>query len=291
MTAGAAGTTAGTAAGDTPNVPPEPVLVPPLAAQVPSNAAPAQPPRESLGARIGNWIGMGLLAIFFIRVAVALVMWCVPDFRMLPPSLPKLAEQAGNYLKIDGLKRNISEAALHGKVVIVDKDKGTLHPLMRGLPKAIEASTPDEVDFVIWVDSEQVPDPEHSISAVAQPTAQDFAAAQAKGQLSQGIPTDSADVPVYKAKWTVTVIDLHKKEIKATKSFIGLSLPDGELDFQSPPLSGQTCLFVDGKMAKGAEVLFGGDGRVFIGGKPLKGVIAPAPWDETLEWIGKLIAQ
>ena len=75
------------------------------------------------------------------------------------------------------------------------------------------------------------------------------------------------------------------------KSLVGPSLPDGKLDFRSPPLSGQWCLYVDDKMAAGAEVLFGEDGRVFVGGKPLAGVVAPTPWDETLEWIERLMGE
>ncbi len=43
------------------------------------------------------------------------------------------------------------------------------------------------------------------------------------------------------------------------------------------------------KMAKGAGAIFGDKGDVSIGGKRLAGVIAPTPWDETLDWIVQLI--
>ena len=270
---------------------PEPSEPPPELVEMPSQAAPAAPVAESLGSRIGNWVGAAIVALFFIRVAVALVTWCIPDFRMLPPSLPKLAGHIGDYLEISGLKWSRSDGALQGKAVIVDRDKGTLHPLMRGLPKPIRASAPDEVDFVIWIDSERVSDPGAEIVAAAKPTSEEIAAWQSKHPLDPGIPTDSVTVPVYKAKWTVTVINFKNKEIMGTKSFVGPSLPDGKLDFRSPPLSGQCCLYVDNKMVAGAEVLFGEDGRVFVGGKPLRGVVAPVPWGETLEWIEGLMGE
>ncbi|MGE5485871.1 MAG: hypothetical protein ACM3X4_12730 [Ignavibacteriales bacterium] len=234
-------------------------------------------------------LGVVVLGFVFIRTGMAVVSWFTPDYRMLPPSMPKLESRLQDYVEIKGLKKNLETKTLTGKAVIVDKDKASLHPLMRGLPKSIRATTPEDVDFVIWIDAERVPDPDHQVSAAAKPTPQEIAAWNASHPSGSGMPLRTVAVPTYKAKWTATVIDLKKKEIKSTRSFTGPSLPSGELDFRSSWFSGQDRLYVDDKMIKGAEVIFGDKGDVFIGGKRLAGVVAPTPWDETLNWIGQLI--
>jgi hypothetical protein len=244
-------------------------------------------PKDSLGSII---LGIVIFGFVFIKAGIGVATWVIPDFRMLPPSMPKMASELPNYVEIKGLKKNLTTATFTGNVVIVDKDKASLHPLMRGLPASIKATAPEEVDFVIWIDSERVLDQDSHITASAKPTPEQMAEWSSQGHpAGSGIPVETATVATYRARWVVTAIDLKKKVIRSTHSFDGSDLPVGEHDFRSPMFSGQQCLYFDGKMAKGAEAIFGEDGDVFIGGKPLVGVVAPTPWDETLAWIGNLI--
>ncbi len=143
-----------------------------------------------------------------------------PDYRVIPPSIPELESSVPIYAGVKGLHKNLSDAPLSGKAVIIDKDKLTLHPLMRKLPSSVRAEKPSDVKVVIWVETERV----HAFDLVLVPESSRYTTTTAYP--AHNLPPPGApSIPAYQANWKVTVIDLESREIRRVGTFNGPDPP------------------------------------------------------------------
>lgn len=246
-------------------------------------AAPAEPPSAPRRGRF-PWDAVGFAAIFLVIALGVIRGWdtITVDYRVIPPSIPALESEVAGYADIDGLHKNLSDAPLTGKVVVIDKGRLTLHPLMRKLPKSIRAATPDEVAVVVWVQTTRVP----AFDLVAVPESSRYTSANIPGYTeSDPPPADSPTVPAYRADWKVTVIDLASKEIRRVQTFEGPQPPGGWITFKSLIGSPQICVYEGDDRVAGAEILWGDESPLKVSGKPLVGIVGAPAWDETLAWI------
>lgn len=203
------------------------------------------------------------------------------DWRLIPPSIAELDGRVEQFANIAGLRENLSEEPLAGKVIVIDKTKLTLHPLTRDLPKDRVASGPDEVGIVVWVEATRTRAFDLTLATVRQATP--------LGQPSQPQPTaePKVTIPAYRAKWSIKVIDLATKEVRYKGTFAGAEPPGTSVTIKRPyGAGGQSAVYDADKRVRGAEILFGESGGVeLVTGKRAVGIVGAVPWDEPLAWL------
>lgn len=202
-----------------------------------------------------------------------------PDYRVIPPSIPEFESSVADYAHIDGLRKNSTDEALAGRAVIIDRDRLTLHPLMRDLPKDVLAGTPSEVEVVIWVETRHIY--AFDLAGVPERDNHTMPVTAGAGGLSPSGPT----IPAYRPEWTVTVIDLEAREIRRVETFAGAE-PPGWLNFKSQiGWGGQVCVYCGDDRVAGAEILYGESGHYRISTGTIVGIVGPPAWDETRAWL------
>jgi hypothetical protein len=246
-------------------------------------AATGVPADHTLPGTRGDRVAGTIFALVFVAICLAFVFnidnifgYFGPDYRLIPPDNAELAAAVPAFANMAGVHENLSGEPLGGKAVIVDKTKGTIHPLQRGLPNRLAADVPDEADIIVWVETQYIHDFDLIETEVVSP------ALQREPQSLE----PAVIIPAYHARWNVTIINRANCEIRYRQTFEGKEPPSEKVTFNMPYWGDQVLLGRDNVKIRGAKVLLGEEGGILLAsGKRVVGVVGPVPWDETLKWI------